>query len=210
MIQFRTELLCQTCIPGSVGSRLDMLVGGPVRAVGHFDLRLCSGCLCLLVGGYFKPVPGRQDSWLLGRWTHDQKIESLDPGKSFGMIFFCRVNFVWWLYLFTPVLLQWHVKDPPHSAKSAGGRLHHTGIHPWPNEVGVGFLFCCPGIAHMRPQSSQRAEPLWTDSGLKSRISECELISKCMQGRNGQTSPKKPPFQTSILPEGGHSKTVFC
>ena len=53
----------------------------------------------------------------------------------------------------------------------------------------------------MRPQSSQLAEPLWTDSGLKSRISECELISKCMQGRNGQTSPKKPPFQTSILPE---------
>ena len=23
-----------------------------------------------------------------------------------------------------PVLLQWHVKDPGHSAKSAGGRLH--------------------------------------------------------------------------------------
>ena len=27
----------------------------------------------------------------------------------------------------TPVLPQWHVKDPGHSAKSAGGRLHlHT------------------------------------------------------------------------------------
>ena len=24
----------------------------------------------------------------------------------------------------TPVLLQWNVKDPGHSAKSAGGRLH--------------------------------------------------------------------------------------
>ena len=24
----------------------------------------------------------------------------------------------------TPVLPQWHVKDPSHSAKSAGGRLH--------------------------------------------------------------------------------------
>ena len=30
-----------------------------------------------------------------------------------------------------PVLLQWHVKDPGHSAKSAGGRLHlKTCIHP--------------------------------------------------------------------------------
>ena len=30
-----------------------------------------------------------------------------------------------------PVLLQWHVKDPGHSAKSAGGRLHlnmHTPL----------------------------------------------------------------------------------
>ena len=26
--------------------------------------------------------------------------------------------------LSSPVLLQWHVKDPGHSAKSAGGRLH--------------------------------------------------------------------------------------
>ena len=31
----------------------------------------------------------------------------------------------------TPVLLQWHVKDPGHSAKSVGGRLHlntHTPL----------------------------------------------------------------------------------
>ena len=30
-----------------------------------------------------------------------------------------------------PMLLQWHVKDPSHSAKSAGGRLHlntHTAL----------------------------------------------------------------------------------
>ena len=34
----------------------------------------------------------------------------------------------------TPVLLQWHVKDPGHSAKSAGGRLHlnmHTPLTQW-------------------------------------------------------------------------------
>ena len=49
-------------------------------------------------------------------------------------MFFSRVNFVCRL-LFdvrsTPVLLQWHIKDPDHSAKSAGGRLHlnmHTPL----------------------------------------------------------------------------------
>ena len=42
-------------------------------------------------------------------------------------MFFSRVNFVCWLFLAvrsTPVLPQSHVKDPGHSAKSAGGRLH--------------------------------------------------------------------------------------
>ena len=29
----------------------------------------------------------------------------------------------------SPVLAQWHVKDPGHSAKSAGGRLQLTRLH---------------------------------------------------------------------------------
>ena len=42
------------------------------------------------------------------------------------------------------------------------------------------------------PQSSQLAEPLWTDPGLKSGISVCKLIStlkkkKCRRGMNGWT-----------------------
>ena len=31
----------------------------------------------------------------------------------------------------TPVLPQWHVKDPGDSAKSAGGRLHLNTHTPW-------------------------------------------------------------------------------
>ena len=61
-------------------------------------------------------------------------VASSNPGNSGGRIFFSRVNFVCWL-LFgvrsTPVLPQWHVKDPGHSARSAYGRLHfntHTPI----------------------------------------------------------------------------------
>ena len=42
-----------------------------------------------------------------------------------GRIFFSRVNFLCQLFFgvcSTPVLPQWHVKEPSHSAKSAGGR----------------------------------------------------------------------------------------
>ena len=66
--------------------------------------------------------------------TCDWKVVSSNPGRSGGRIFFSRVNFVCWL-LFgvhsTSVLPQWHVKDPGHSAKSTGGRLHlnmHTPL----------------------------------------------------------------------------------
>ena len=68
------------------------------------------------------------------RRTCDRKVASSNPSRSGRRIFFFRVNFVCWL-LFgvrsTPVLPQWHVKDPGHSAKSAGGRLHlntHTPL----------------------------------------------------------------------------------
>ena len=67
----------------------------------------------------------------------------------------------------TPVLPLWHVKDPGHSAKSAGGELSEN----------------------IRPQSSHLGEPLWTDSGIKKGISVCELISasknKTKKGRRG-------------------------
>ena len=63
----------------------------------------------------------------LERRTSDRKVASSNPDGSGGRIFFSRANFVCSL-LFgvrsTPVLPQWHVKDPGHSAKSAGGRLH--------------------------------------------------------------------------------------
>ena len=56
----------------------------------------------------------------LERRSRDRKVASSNPGRSSRRIFFSRVNFVCWL-LFgvrsTPVLPQWHVKDPGHSAK---------------------------------------------------------------------------------------------
>ena len=63
----------------------------------------------------------------LKRLTCNRKVASSNPGRSGRRIFFFRFNFVCWL-LFgvrsTLVLPQWHGKDPGHSAKSVGGKLH--------------------------------------------------------------------------------------
>ena len=85
----------------------------------------------------------------LERQTHDQKVASLNPGRSSGRIFFSRVNFVCWLLIgvrCTLVLPQWHIKDPGHSAKSAGGRLHLNTHTPLPNEAGEDGQCRCPSI----------------------------------------------------------------
>ena len=66
--------------------------------------------------------------------TCRRKVASSSPSRSSGRIFLFRVNFVCWLLFSvhsTPMLLQWHVKEPGHSAKSAGGKLHlntHTPL----------------------------------------------------------------------------------
>ena len=50
-----------------------------------------------------------------------KRVASSNPGRSGGRVFFSRVNFLCGL-LFdvrsNPVLLQWDVKDPGHSARS--------------------------------------------------------------------------------------------
>ena len=83
---------------------------------------------------------------------------------------------------FHPVLPLWHVKKPGHAAKSASGRLHlntHTldptksewadyaAVQAWcENLSGNELSLNAPG--NIPPQSSQFAEPLWTDPGIKS------------------------------------------
>ena len=83
---------------------------------------------------YCVEVRGSWDTWRLECWTHDSKVASLNPCRSGQRIFFSRVNIVYW-HLFgvcsIPTLLQWHIKDPSHSAKSAGGRIQlnmHTPL----------------------------------------------------------------------------------
>ena len=142
-------------------------------------------CVCVRACVWYLPL----------MWHRDRKVPSLNPGRSGRRIFFSRVNFVCWL-LFgvrsTLVLPQWHVKDPGHSAKSAGDRLHlntrtplnqrsRSGLTMSLSRHSVGLLsgneFTRDSSGINRSQSSQLAEPLWTDPGLKSGTSAHELIS---------------------------------
>ena len=93
---------------------------------------------------------------------------------------------------FHPHVTAVALKDPGHSAKSTGDRLHlkHTYILDplkleWAdyaaaqaecgNLSGDKLTRNSPG--NTQSQSSQLAEPLWSDPGLNSGISLCELIS---------------------------------
>ena len=105
------------------------------------------------------------------------------------------------------------VKDPGHSAKSAGGRLHLNTYTPLTQKSRSGLTKPLPwhsvGTYHeneltrnssgnTRSQSSQLSEPPWTDPGLKSEISVRELIStlkkkkKHRRGMNCRTLPQNP------------------
>ena len=70
---------------------------------------------------------GSRDSLLVKCRPCDRNVVSSNPSRSGERIFFFRIKFVCFLLFVvhsTPVLLQWHVKDPSHSSKSADGRLH--------------------------------------------------------------------------------------
>ena len=87
------------------------------------------------------------------------------------------------------MLPHWHIKDPGHSAKSAGDRLHlnvHTPLphRSWADYAAVqakcgnlsGNELTCNSSGNTWSQLSQLTEPLWTDPGLKSGISLRKLI----------------------------------
>ena len=80
--------------------------------------------------------------------------------------------------------------DPGHSAKCAGGILHlntHTPLTQRSRSCLTLLSRKCGNLlrkkltskssGNTRPQSSQLAEPLWTDPGLKSGLGMRELIS---------------------------------
>ena len=113
----------------------------------------------------------------------------------------------------TTVLPQWHVKDPGHSAKSAGGRLHLCTHAPLTQQsrIGLAMLLSRDNVGtyteneltsnlsgNIRPRSSQLAEPHWTGPGIKSGISVRELISTLKKKRRRLGMDGRTFFQRSL------------
>ena len=70
----------------------------------------------------------------LERRIRDWKVAGTNPCRSSGRIFFSRVSWSfcagsYFCIRSSPVLPQLHVKDPGHSAKSAGSRLQLIRMH---------------------------------------------------------------------------------
>ena len=121
-------------------------------------------------------------------------------------------NFSCWLSFgvhSTSLLLQWHIKYSSHSA-------------PWLNEVGVGWLCCCPGKVWETSSHTTHQETLghshlsslshWgTDPGLKSGISVCELISikKKKKRRWGMNDISQKSLQVRKKPPPGNLSNLF-
>ena len=131
---------------------------------------------------------------MIRRRTRDRKVESSNPGRSGGRIFLSSVNFLCSLIRcpFQPrstavarkrhrsfyQKCRWQVT--PKRAYTLGPAkseyADYSAVQAWCGNLPSNEL-----TRHMsgnsRPQSSQLAEPLWADPGLKSGISVRERIS---------------------------------
>ena len=118
----------------------------------------------------------------------------------------------------TPVLPQWHLKDPGHSAKKCRWQVtprHSYTLDPMKSEWAD---YSCPGIASVgtsqgieltrsstetaRLQSSQLAEPLWIDPGVKSGVSVRKLHSTKKKKKKAQAGN----VYSDILPKSSQAK----
>ena len=117
-----------------------------------------------------------------------------------------------------PLLLQWHIKDPRHSAKSAGGRFHLTTHTPLTqrcrsgltvlsrHSVGTyqGHELTRNSSGNARPQLFYLAEPLWTGPDLKSGTGVRKLIfdekkKEKIKSQMGNDSSLPPPHTFHTL-----------
>ena len=139
------------------------------------------------------------------------------------MFFFYRVSIECWL-LFdvrsNPVLPQWHVKDPGHSAKSTDGRLHLNTHTPFTHRgrtvltlplsrqsVQIYQTTSSHSTRQETPsKSSHLTETLWTDPAL---ISVRELISTLNERKTRRRTINCRTFHKSHRKRGNIQNTTL-
>ena len=121
------------------------------------------------------------------------------------------------------LLLQWHVKDPSHSAKSAGGTLYlntHTSFiqRSWSgltvlsrHNMGTyqGNELTHKSSGNVLQQSSRFAEPLWTDLGSKSGTGVHKLIFNWANSTGWTDSSKIFPKNPCMWGKSRHHHHVW-
>ena len=150
---------------------------------------------------------GSRDNLLAEPQTPDRKVVSSNPGRSSRRIFFSRVNFlvltlIWCLY--HPLLWQWHVKDPNHSAKSAGGRLYmntHVCTLNSPSQSRLTMLVCRHSVWTYQEMSSHATH--------QGTLGRSRLSSLSRQGVNGRTLSQTPRKRGKKPPPAVSTKFVI-
>ena len=103
-----------------------LVVGVVVVVVVFQSVKACKilGSWCGMKA-FYEYLGGSQDSLLVERLTLGRKVASSDLGRtgefSSPELTFCANSYS--VSVSPPVLLQWHIKGPGHSAKSVAGRL---------------------------------------------------------------------------------------
>ena len=123
-----------------------------------------------------------------------------------------------------PVLPQWHVKDPGHSSKSAGGRLHMKTHTPLTQRSRSGLAMLLSRHSLMGPYRATTSHATRQGTLGHSRLSslnhkliftqkkkkrERKRIKKARQEVNGRTfskNPKRPPSP----PRHAHTREYSC
>ena len=144
-----------------------LLVGQPSMQLTTTVKAIWVVSLGRLVGKSARLVSERLRVWILA--------------GAVGEFYSPELAFVRWL-LFdvcsTPVLLQWHIKDPCHSAKSAGGRLHLNTHTPFtqPSRNGLTMPLCRHSVGIYQERGSHTIHQETLSHSHLSLLSPCGLI----------------------------------
>ena len=110
----------------------------------------------------------------LDSWTHDQKVAISNLGRNDRRIFFSRVNFVHWLFIWCALHLRFTAvackRSQSFCQKSRWQVRPQHAYTLWPNEP-LSRQLTRNLAGKTGPQSSQLAESLWTNPGINSGIS---------------------------------------
>ena len=150
--------------------------------------------------------------------ARDRRVAGSIPGRSVWRIFFFGVNFLCRLLVSVPARVSAVARERPRSfCQNCRWQVtpnYAYTIGPtkseWPDYASAQAQ--CGNLSgkertrnlsgNIWPQSSQFAEPLWTDPGIKSGISVRELISTLKQTNKAQAGNEG----SNILPKSSQAR----